>query len=297
MAFSDLAVRPWLGDERTPTPEEMPIDPKLGVPDPCDTPMDLLLDSDSAFSSIKVMLDENPWCKPTSPNVGLEGGIPTGSFVRTPPYLRPQAGKDERPQRNGYTWRFDPDTQTYVVNYCGGGSSVYYPDQLRFIGYDEAFGNVRISYCNYNGAQRAAEAPKMEKIVAAQKGMAEELERERQKRIAFRKSRMPTRFELFVGMANDLLGELPEEAVDRITEDEKVAGLLMNVPNNPRDVSDDVKMDYVNAVNVLLGDLPEEAVDRLVENPESQLFLNIIQEHGTPQQETVETVEVIAETA
>jgi len=83
----------------------------------------------------------------------------------------------------------------------------------------------------------------------------------------------------FFDVVNNLLGNMPEDFIDRFLKSDSFA-LFESVGTNPEAADEDARKEFFAMINAELGELPEDKINEFVESPGFEVFTRTGQKYG-----------------
>lgn len=83
----------------------------------------------------------------------------------------------------------------------------------------------------------------------------------------------------FFDVVNNLLGNMPEDFIDRFVNSDSFA-LFESVGTNPEAADEDARKAFFVMINAELGELPEDKINEFVESPGFEIFTRMGQNYG-----------------
>jgi len=83
----------------------------------------------------------------------------------------------------------------------------------------------------------------------------------------------------FFDVVNNLLGNMPEDFINRFLKSDSFA-LFESVGTNPEAADEDARKEFFAMINAELGELPEDKINEFVESPGFEIFTRTGQKYG-----------------
>jgi hypothetical protein len=83
----------------------------------------------------------------------------------------------------------------------------------------------------------------------------------------------------FFDVVNNLLGNMPEDFINRFLDSDSFA-LFESVGSNPEAADEDAREAFFVMINAELGELPEDKINEFVESPGFEIFTRVGQKYG-----------------
>ena len=86
-------------------------------------------------------------------------------------------------------------------------------------------------------------------------------------------------FAAFFDVVNTLLGDMPDDFIQRFLESESFK-LFETVGANPSEADEEARLEFFTMINAELGELPEDKINKFVESPGFELFTKMGKLYG-----------------